>query len=121
MTMVVYQSSGPIAEHVRLANRFGSRFLGLMGRRSLGCGEGLLLENCSSIHCFFMRFPIDAVYLDREFRVVGTETVAPWRVGHLFHGARHVLELSAGTAAELKTGESIRFIGYSAASMNNGR
>jgi len=43
-----------------------------------------------------MRFPIDAVYLDKELRVVGIETVAPWHVGRIFRGARHTLELPAG-------------------------
>jgi uncharacterized membrane protein (UPF0127 family) len=109
--MTATGAGGVLAENVRLADRFGSRFLGLMGRRSLAPGEGLLLKNCSSIHCFFMRFPIDAVYLDAQLRVVGAETVAPWRVGHLFRGARHVLELAAGAAAGLRPGDTVRLSG----------
>jgi len=96
-----------LAEHVRIADSFSSRFLGLMGRRSLAEGEGLLLKNCSSIHCCFMRFPIDAVYLDEAFCVKRTETVRPWRLGSLVPGARHVLELRAGAAAKVKSGQKL--------------
>jgi len=48
---------------VVVAQRFVPRLLGLMGRRSLKPETGLYLPRCSSIHMFFMRFPIDAVYL----------------------------------------------------------
>ena len=51
-----------------------------------------------------MRFPIDVVYLDKNMRVVGIETVKPWRLGHFFHGAWHVLELGEGKAEKLYFG-----------------
>jgi uncharacterized protein len=74
---------------------------GLLGRDRLESGEGLLLRPASSIHTFFMRFPIDAVWLDRDLRVVGvTHDVAPWRTVAQ-RGARAVLELPAGEAAAL--------------------
>ncbi|MEA5050188.1 MAG: DUF192 domain-containing protein [Oscillospiraceae bacterium] len=96
-----------LAADVRTADDFFSRFLGLMGRRELPPGGGLLLRRCASIHCFFMCFTIDAVYLDGDMRVVGTETLAPWRVGHIFRGVRHVLELPAGAAAGLSAGDTL--------------
>lgn len=70
-----------------------------MGKKTLQDQEGLLLFHCSCIHCFFMRFPIDAVYLSAEMKVVGIETLKPWRLGHFFKGAKHVLELPEGFAA----------------------
>jgi len=74
---------------------------GLLGRDRLERGEGLLLRPASSIHTFFMRFPIDAVWLDRELRVVSvTPDVPPWRTAAQ-RGARSVLELPAGEAAAL--------------------
>ncbi len=91
----------PLANQIRKADRFGTRFLGLMGRKGLAEGEGLLLLDCPAIHCFFMRFPIDVIYLSKEMKVVGLETVLPWRIGHCFKDAAHVLELPAG-ASELK-------------------
>ena len=94
----------PVATDVKIADTFFSRFRGLMMKKQLGPSEGLLLKKCSSIHCLFMRFPIDVVYLDKNMRVVGIETVKPWRLGHFFHGAWHVLELGEGKAEKLYFG-----------------
>lgn len=76
-----------------------SRMRGLLGRSELRPGEGLLLRPASAIHTFFMRFPIDAVFLDRDWRVVGiADDVAPWRTAAR-KGAKAVLELPAGESA----------------------
>jgi uncharacterized membrane protein (UPF0127 family) len=64
-------------------------------------GEGMLLRPAPAIHTYFMRFPIDAVFLDREFRVLGvTPALRPWRWARRA-GARAVLELAAGEAHRL--------------------
>jgi uncharacterized membrane protein (UPF0127 family) len=89
---------------------------GLLGRDRLERGQGLLLRPASSIHTFFMRFPIDAVWLDRDLQVVGvTRDIAPWRTAAQ-RGARAVVELPAGEAAALglETGERL-FLRLSAA------
>jgi uncharacterized membrane protein (UPF0127 family) len=76
-----------------------SRLKGLLGRRGLARDEGLLIRPSSSIHMFFMRFPIDAVFLDRDLvvRKVVSE-LRPWRIA-VARGAKSVVELSAGEAA----------------------
>ena len=85
-----------------------TRLRGLMGRRDLPRGRGLLLRPAPSIHTFFMRFPIDAVFLDAELSVVGVETdLAPWRVAGR-RGARAVLELPAGEATRVGVLEGTR-------------
>lgn len=99
---------GLLASHISVADHFLSRFLGLMGKPFLPQGEGLLLRNCSSIHCCFMRFPIDVVYLNFAMQVVGTETVSPWQLGHRFADVRHVLELPQGAAQHLRLGEILK-------------
>ena len=72
------------------------RMRGLLGRRNLGADEGVLLRPAGSIHTFFMQFPIDVVFLDREGRVLRVvESVRPWRTAAA-RGARAVLELRAG-------------------------
>lgn len=103
----IYGGGCPIAHKIKVADSFFTRFKGLMFRRRLEAGEGLLLKNCSLIHCCFMGFPIDAVYLDSSLRVVGRETVKPWHLGSVFSGAKHVLELEAGGARELCPGMKI--------------
>ncbi|HET9323013.1 MAG TPA: DUF192 domain-containing protein [Gaiellaceae bacterium] len=84
-----------------------SRMKGLLGRSELMPGEGLLLRPASAIHTFFMRFPIDAVFLDGDSRIVGiADAVAPWRTAGR-RGAKAVLELPAGESAlrGLRAGE----------------
>jgi uncharacterized membrane protein (UPF0127 family) len=86
-----------------------SRMKGLLGRSELGPGEGLLLRPASAIHTFFMRFPIDAVFLDREWRVVGIfGDVHPWRAARS-RGAKAVLELPAGESSRrgLRIGDQL--------------
>ena len=103
----IWQGGSRCAARVSMADGFWTRFRGLMLRKSLEPGEGLLLWRCASIHCFFMRFPIDVIYLDRDLTVIGVETVRPWRIGGHFRHARHVLELEAGRGALLKPGMTV--------------
>jgi len=73
------------------------RTKGLLGRRELPDGEGILLRPASSIHMAFMRFPIDAVFLAKDFTVLKVvRNLAPWRMSSRFR-AHSVLELPAGT------------------------
>ena len=75
------------------------RMRGLLGRRELGSDEGVLLRPAGSIHTFFMRFSIDAVFLDRDGRVLRVvESIRPWRTA-MARRARAVLELRAGESA----------------------
>ena len=92
-----------LAEDVELATSFWARFMGLMGRGSLGDGAGLWLAHGNGIHMFFMRFAIDAVFLARQAadgsrRVVGLRRGRrPWTgLVPLVRGADGVLELPSG-------------------------
>jgi uncharacterized protein len=92
------QDGGLVCERCLLAETPLTRLRGLLGRRDLPRGEGLLLRPASSIHMFFMRFPIDAVWVDRELNVLAvTPGLAPWRVAAC-KGAKGVIELAAGEA-----------------------
>jgi uncharacterized protein len=82
-----------------VADRPLLRMRGLLGRTGLPAGEGMLLTPAPSIHTAFMRFPIDALFLDRELRVVKiVEKLGPWRMA-ANKRARAVLELAAGESA----------------------
>jgi len=73
------------------------RMKGLLGRRDLPDGEGILLRPATSIHMAFMRFPIDAVFLARDLTVLKVvRDLAPWRMASR-RRAHSVLELPAGT------------------------
>lgn len=100
-----------LAERVDVAVRFFERLRGLLGRANLPSGEGLWIENCNSIHTFFMRFPIDAVFLSKDHTVVKTyRRLKPFRLTSVVLGARSVLELPAGTLdhRRVETGDQIR-------------
>jgi uncharacterized membrane protein (UPF0127 family) len=88
-----------VADNAELARTFVTRGLGLMGRTALPTGYALIIFPEWSIHTFFMRIPIDVLFVDRDDRVVALREamppnrpfagVAPWR-GH------YVVELPAG-------------------------
>jgi uncharacterized protein len=89
-----------------------ARMKGLLGRSELRPGEGLLLRPASAVHTCFMRFPIDAVFLDEALRVVGiSDELRPWRAASR-RGARAVLELPAGesTRRGLEVGDSLHLV-----------
>jgi uncharacterized membrane protein (UPF0127 family) len=88
-----------VCERCVVADRPLTRLRGLLGRRELPAGHGLLLRPAPSIHTWFMRFPIDAVFLSAELEVLSVRPEMPaWRMA-AGRGARAVLELSAGEAA----------------------
>ena len=88
-----------VCERCVLADTALMRMKGLLGRRDLPSGEGILLKPASSVHMAFMRFPIDAVFLDRDLRVVKIAAdLQPWRVAGS-RGAKAVLEIPAGEAS----------------------
>ncbi len=99
-----------ICERMDLGQSFLERFRGLMGRASLDDGEGLYLAS-NSIHMFFMRFPIDALFVsaadvDGRRRVVDTRPdLPPWRgLVMPVRGAEGVVEMPAGTLARMGIG-----------------
>lgn len=86
---------------------------GLLGRRELPRGEGIHLRPASSVHMFFMRFPIDVVFLDRELRVVAVRAnLGPWRMAGK-RGAKSALELAAGEAQRrgVRVGDRVQLVG----------
>jgi uncharacterized membrane protein (UPF0127 family) len=101
-----------VCERCLVANRPLTRLRGLLGRRALPPGEGILLRPAPSIHTWFMRFPIDAVFLSPELEVLAVRPELPaWRVA-ASRGARAVLELAAGEAARrgLEEGTRLRVV-----------
>ncbi|MEX1308046.1 MAG: DUF192 domain-containing protein [Eubacteriales bacterium] len=87
-----------VYNRVRKAVSFYKRFKGLMWEKQLEMDEGLWIARCNQVHMFNMRFPLDIIYLDKQFRVVKIETLRPRQVGKLVRGARSVLEVTAGSA-----------------------
>lgn len=86
-----------IASDVEVARSFASRLKGLLGRESLADNQALWIHRCSSIHTWFMNFPIDVVFVDKQVRVVKiVENIEPFRLLWPTWGADSVFELAAG-------------------------
>ena len=98
VVVLVRGDGSTVCERCVVANKMLPRMRGLLGRRSLPAGEGLLIRPAPSVHTFFMRFPIDVVFLSRAGEVLKVSAdVGPWRARSC-RGAYAVLELAAGEA-----------------------
>jgi uncharacterized membrane protein (UPF0127 family) len=101
MRLLETGSGRVVVDDLELARSSWSRFMGLMGRRSLERGKGLWIEPCNSIHMFFMRFAIDVLFLDKQGRVKKVMlNLKPWRISPIVFGARTVVELPSGTLGD---------------------
>jgi uncharacterized membrane protein (UPF0127 family) len=108
--LIVNLTRGTVAcEQVEIADRPGRRMRGLLGREALPPGEGMLLQPAPSIHTAFMRFALDAVFVDGTLRVVKlVESLSPWRIASARH-AWGVLELATGEVQrrEIELGDQL--------------
>jgi uncharacterized membrane protein (UPF0127 family) len=96
-----------VCERCAIANRWWQRMRGLLGRSGLDPGEGILLRPAGSIHMAFMRFPIDAVFCDRDLVVIDVVSgLRPWRAAGR-RGAKVVVELADGAAAGVEAGDRL--------------
>lgn len=97
------------AENLKLNNTFFSRLIGLMFKKNLPAGSGIVLKPCTQIHTCFMRFNIDVIFLDENLQVLHfIENMKPWRLSPLFLKARYTVELPAGTIkGRIKKGEKL--------------
>ncbi|MCL2913867.1 DUF192 domain-containing protein [Shewanella corallii] len=97
---------------VYLAKSPWLRLRGLLGRRPLKQGEGLLISPCNSVHTFWMSYPIDLIYLDSNGLVLKVvEQLLPWRMSAC-KSARSVVEVTAGYASkvDIKQGDHLTWL-----------
>lgn len=106
MRAINRRNGAVLAERVERATSVRARLRGLLGRDSLPPGEALVIEPCTSIHTFFIRFPIDALFVARDGRVVrALASLSPWRATRVYPAAALVIELPAGTLQRTGTVE----------------
>lgn len=86
-----------LADQVQPCRTFWRRWRGGLGKSRLAPGQGWYLAPCRAVHTLGLRYPIDAVYLSAQGRVLRIVRLAPWRLGPWVGAARGVLELPAGT------------------------
>jgi uncharacterized protein len=97
-------SEKELAGHLSIAATPLARLRGLIGKRTLKQGEGLLLTPCNGIHTFLMSFPIDVIFLDKNNRVVeALENLKPQRISKVRLSSTSAIELPAGTLRATRT------------------
>ena len=93
-----------ISDNAKTADTFISRLVGLLNRASLNPGEALLITHCHSIHMFFMRFPIDVIFINDENNVVGLiKGIKPFQMSPFFLKASCAIETPIGVIDQSKT------------------
>lgn len=98
-----------LAENVEIADTFFTRLKGLMFSESFGDKDALLVDPCNSIHCCFVRFPIDVIFLDKNNKIRRIyRSFKPWRFTSIDFKTKRVLELPEGVIGNLaKVGDEI--------------
>jgi hypothetical protein len=92
-----------LGDAVEIADTSEKRRVGLLKHVRLEPGSGLWIVPCESVHTFFMKFPIDLVYLDKQRKVRKVRHAVPaWRLSACLT-AHSILELPAGTVEKSGT------------------
>lgn len=118
MHVVNHTRGTVVATQVEMATSFWARGKGLIGRKSLPDGFGLVIRPCGSIHMFFMSIPLDVLHTDKDGRVLKVLAgIKPWRLGPIVPRGKWVVELPRGGAARSGTqvGDVIALVEDSAA------
>jgi uncharacterized membrane protein (UPF0127 family) len=96
-----------LADNATMAQTVLTRLKGLLFRKELKNGEALIIEPCNSIHTFFMRFPIDAIFIDSNHKIVKIyKVIKPFRATPVYFKSKLVIELPAATVEVTNTVES---------------
>ena len=101
-----------IAQQAQLAVSLGQRMKGLLGRSELPANQALVLKPCSSIHTFFMRFPIDVLFLNKNMQIIKSiQNIPPNHLSPVLRASQMVIELPAGKISQSNTqvGDMIEF------------
>jgi uncharacterized protein len=86
-----------LAEDVFLARAPFSRMKGLLGRKVFLPGQAIILEPSNSIHTFFMRFPIDILFVDKNYKIIEIlPEFSPNKISRIYWHSSRVIELPAG-------------------------
>jgi uncharacterized membrane protein (UPF0127 family) len=106
MKVINLNKGSLLADKALVAKTLIQRLTGLLGRESLEQGEALIIKPCSSIHTFFMKFPIDVLFMNNNLRVIrAIEHMPPFRLSPIVFKANFVIELPAGVIGRSSTGK----------------
>lgn len=103
--------------NARICDSFWSKFRGLMFQKFLGENEGILIDEFrdgianSSIHMFFMRFTIAAIWINSNFEIVDAKLARPWAPFYApAQPARYVLETHPNRLLDFRPGDRVKLV-----------
>lgn len=101
-----------ICHQMLVENNLFGRMKGLMFSSELPDCDGFLINPCNSIHTFFMRYALDVIFLDRNFKIIKIiYNLNPWKMTGIYFKSHQVLEMKAGTLKkQLSPGEKLEAI-----------
>ena len=102
-----------LGEAIEVAITSAQRAKGLLGRDSLADGQGLLFKGTSSLHTFFMQFPIDILFIDKRGKVLkSARDVKPFKIVMAPFRSYYALELPVGSVdgSSTRVGDHILFL-----------
>jgi hypothetical protein len=104
------RSDKQLADNVTIADTLLKRMKGLLGKKEMLNGEALSIKPCISVHTFFMKFPIDIVFLNKRNQVIAAiRNLQPNRITGFYFKSTSVLELPASVleATDTRVGDEI--------------
>lgn len=97
MRLINQTKNTVLAEDVFIARTLLKRVRGLLGKKTFLTDQAIILEPCNSIHTFFMHFPIDVLFLDKNYKIVkALRNFCPNRISLIYWNSVRVVELPAG-------------------------
>lgn len=116
VVLVNERTAAIVARHVELATTRAERRKGLLGRDGLNPSAAIMIAPCKAVHTWFMRFPIDVLFVDRDGRAVKiVRDLKPWRMAAAT-GAHAVVEFAAGSLHDIAVGDRVVLTPRSASS-----
>ena len=99
-----------IASDLEMKDTYLGRLVGLLGKKGLKEGQGIILKPCSQIHTCFMRFAIDVVFISKDFKVLKIiNNMGSWHFSPIVLKSLYTLEVAAGEIQDLHEGDEVKF------------
>jgi hypothetical protein len=102
-----------LAEDVLIANTIFTRIKGLLGKKYFSPNQALILDPCNCVHTLGMRFSIDILFIDKEWKIIQAICqLQPNRISRMYWSSNKVIELPAGKLGLTHTeaGDQLKFL-----------
>lgn len=99
-----------IASDLEMKDSYLGRLIGLLGKKGLKKGQGIVLKPCAQIHTCFMRFAIDVVFISKDLKVLKIiKNMGAWHFSPIVLKSLYTLEVAAGGITDLAEGDYVKF------------